>query len=261
MEILNSWSRSMNNSISYTAEFINKSKIIGRAFDKSKKSKSEIGFNVFTLTSDLYYRENFHSYIIKSLLDPNEKHNEGAKYLYLFFDLINKINSSSQILKENYENVKVVREQASIDILITDESNYRAIIIENKINNAQDMYRQLPRYYDEVVKKYEVDAIVYITLDTTKVPEKNDWTEDEKNNINKILKIIPAYDRSGHPNIYNDWLIPSIIESNNIDAAFLLRQYADLLKYLNTNNMDTVNLEKFYNLLKENDNLNPYCSF
>lgn len=75
------------------------------------------------------------------------------------------------------------------------------------------------------------------------------------------MKIIPAFDfNKSRPNLFDDWITPSIIESNNIDSSLLLRQYGNLIKYLNTNTMDTISLEKFYNSLKENDNLKTAIS-
>lgn len=258
--MLEEWRNILNVHIAGMNELLNESKNISKSYDKSKKDKSEIGFNVFNITSDLYYRENFHSDIIKAILDPKEKHNQNTKFLYLFIDLLNKVNASTLILEDNYKNVTVVREKSNIDILITDETTKRAIIIENKINNAVDMNRQLPRYFNEVKQKYIVDAIVYLTLDSSKRPDKHDWTKDELTAINNLLKIIPSFDRNDRPNVYKDWLLPAIIESNDIDSTYLLRQYATLLKFLNTNYMDTVSLEKFYETLKEKDNLKTSIS-
>lgn len=260
MLILNDWNNNLLDHISKIDKLLNESNQIGKSFNKSKQDKSEIGFNVFNITSDLYYRENFHSDIIKALLDPSEKHNQNTKFLYLFIDLLNKINNSKIIIEDNYKNAKVVREQSNIDILITDETSKRAIIIENKINNAIDMKRQLPRYYDEVSKIYSVDAVVYITLDSSKRPNQYDWTDEEQIVINNILKVIPAFDRNNLPCIYNDWLLPAIYTTNDIDSSYLIRQYAALLKFLNTNYMDTVSLEMFYETLKKNDNLKTSIS-
>lgn len=35
-----------------------------------KKRDVDIGFNLFSIISELYYRENFHSDILKALIDP-----------------------------------------------------------------------------------------------------------------------------------------------------------------------------------------------
>ena len=36
-----------------------------------RKRDVDIGFNLFALISDLYYRENFHSDILRALIDPS----------------------------------------------------------------------------------------------------------------------------------------------------------------------------------------------
>lgn len=128
--------------------------------------------------------------------------------LDFFIAMLNK--AGCDIDNMNYSEAVVVREQAMIDILISSEESKRAIVIENKINNAGDMPRQLPRYYDYVSKKYILDAIVYLPLDFNKKPNMDDWTEEDRNNVLPLLKIIPAYDRRQRTNIVDDWLLPSL---------------------------------------------------
>lgn len=261
MQIIKDWEIEIKNHISTIETFLEKSRKLHKNYTERNKNRTEIGFNVFTISSDFYYRENFHSDIIKSFLNPNEKHKEGSKYLHSFIDLLNKKKSQIEIKKEDFENTIVEREKHNIDILITDEYSKKAIIIENKINNAVDQQRQLPRYVDIVKKDFEIVAIVYLTLNSSKRPDKNDWKKNELKEINPILKLIPAYEIDpSKPNLFNNWIIPSIINSENIDSTYLLRQYGNLIKYLNTNTMDTISLEKFYNSAKENNNLETAIS-
>jgi len=246
--LLISWKTTINNHLKQSEKFMSDVKTIGIYYEKVKQEVFEIGFNVFKLSSDLYFRENFHSDIIKSLLDPKENHQEKNKYLFLFIDLLNEIDSKNHINKFDFENATVIRERANIDILVIDEKSKKAIIIENKINNAADQQRQLPKYYNHIKSNYTVSAIVYLTLDTSKRPDKNDWTNEEISTIESILKIIPSYDRS-NINLYKNWIVPCIIESKNSESLFILKQYGNLIRHLNTINMDTVSLQKFYNTL------------
>ncbi|GJM33176.1 MAG: hypothetical protein DHS20C18_21770 [Saprospiraceae bacterium] len=237
-------------------DFLYKSLSTSNSYSKTFEAKTDIGFNVFTLASDLYYRENFHSDIIKSFLDPNGAHNENSKYLHTFIDLLNKGKSKNRIEVKDFQYSTIERERNNVDILVTDEFSRKAIIIENKINNAVDQKRQLPRYFEIVRKDFEVVAIVYLTLNSSKRPDKNDWTDEELETISGILKIIPAYEPiTTNPSLYTDWILPSIILSDNIDSSLILRQYGKLIQYLNTNTMDTVTLGKFYDSLKQDDNL------
>jgi len=261
MQIIEDWNKLVKEHILTIDNFISATKHLHKDYTERNKNRTEIGFNVFTISSDFYYRENFHSDIIKSILNPQEKHNEGTKYLHAFIDLLNKKNNQIKIQKEDFENSIVEREKHNIDILITDEHSKKAIIIESKINNAVDGQRQLPRYVEIVKSNFEIVAIVYLTLNSSKRPDKNDWNKDELKIINPILKIIPAYEiDQSKPNLFSNWIIPSIINSTNIDSTYLLRQYGNLIKYLNTNTMDTVSLEIFYNSIQENDNLKTAIS-
>jgi len=157
-------------------------------------------------------------------------------------------------------NTSIIRESRNIDILILDENSKRAILIENKINNAGDMPRQIPRYYNSIKDEYIIDAIVYLTINKSKRPDTKDWTSLEKSEIKNLLKIIPAYDRDHKPNLYSFWLLKCIAICENTDNALIIKQYANLIKYLSINYMDTISLEKFYNTIKENDNLSTSIS-
>jgi hypothetical protein len=257
-QLLVMWQKKVEEHIITIDKFITMNKENATFYAKTKQEVFDIGFNVFTLSSDMYFRENFHSDIIKAFLDPFEKHLEKTKYLFLFINLLNK-TGKIPINKFDFENAVVLRERNNIDILIFDDVSKKAIIIENKINNAVDQKRQLPRYFNTINEEYKVEAIVYLTINSTKRPEKNDWTKDEVLQIDPILKVIPSLDKS-YPNLFNDWIVPSIIGSKNSESMFLLQQYGNLIKHINSQTMDTITVEKFYNTLKENENLKTSIS-
>lgn len=254
MEIFKTWDNLLNSHIDEVVRLTKNLTSICGSYEKSKKEVSDVGFNIFKLTSDLYYRENFHSDIIKAFLDPQEKHGETNTHLNIFIEMLG-LNTA------DFEYSEVKRESNNIDILIANKNSGKAIIIENKINNASDMPRQLPRYLEIVKEKdYQVDAIIYIPLDISKSPDKSTWSDADKKNVEPLLRIIPAFCRDGTINLLDHWIMPSIIESNNIDSVFILRQYGNLLKHLNTSAMDTISMEKFYSSLKEDNNLQTAIS-
>lgn len=259
--MIEQWKIKLNQHSSLTKKMLKNILPISKEYIENNLLKSEIGFNVFTMSSDLYYRENFHSDIIKSFLDPCEKHNEKSKYLNLFIQLLNRFKDKNHINIHDFQLPNVIREKSNVDILITDELSRKAILIENKINNAVDQERQLPRYFDEISKSYEVVGIVYLTLNFAKRPDKNDWSKEDIENVKPLIRLIPAFDSRGKKeSLYDNWIIPSIVQSNNIDSSLLLRQYGKLIKYLNTNTMDTVSLDKFYSSVKEKNNLQTAIS-
>ena len=253
-ELLKDWCQKINEHIETVSNYMTKCSPISNEYCKSKEDIENDVFNVFYLVSDLYYRENFHSDIISFFLDTQEKHGAGSAFLDVFIQMLNKKGMS--INSNYYRNAIAIREKEDrIDILIKSESAKRAIIIENKINNAGDMWRQIPRYYDCVAPNYTVDAIVYLPLDIRKEPDKGDWSNEDKERVNPLLVVIPAYDKSGKINLVNDWLHPSILLSDNLDVVSTLRQYSNLITKLNHNIMDTIVLEKCYNELLQADNL------
>lgn len=207
------------------------------------KSKIDIGFNLFTIISNTYHQENFHSDILKVFLESNS-HNEGNKYLYLFLEYLNELGSNINL--SNYSNPIIFREKGKIDLLILDKISNRGIIVENKINNAPDMHRQLPRYVEHLKNKGLVcDSIVYISLNKIKMPATNGWSKDEIEFIkSKIVYSIAYY--NSNKDLYNGWIAKSEKITNNIDALLILRQYGALLKKLGGNIMNKVIVEKFY---------------
>ncbi len=146
---------------------------------------------------------------------------------------------------------KVDRETHKIDILIKGDKRdadgkFHFIIIENKINDAVDMYRQIPRYV-EIIEKEEygiVDAVVYIPKNPYKSPNKTGWDEDEIKRIDRKLHIIPAHHTS-ETNLVDNWILPCVERSNNADAKSILRQYAKLIKSLTPQIMSDNNTQEF----------------
>lgn len=247
------------------AEFVEDTVIagIGRDYREAKSSKCELGFNVFTLASDYFYRENYHSDIMATFLNPEGNHGEGRVFLDVLIELLNKLPNrrGMGIEKENYASAKAKREHRDIDILVWSEASKHCIIVENKINNALDQQRQLPRYYDVMVGEgYQVDAIVYIPLEQSKHPDMDGWSETDKEHVQPLLCHLPAYTKDGSPNMVDDWISPCILRANNIDCLSALRQYGELVKSLNQNIMDSVIVGKFYDELKKGNNLDSALS-
>lgn len=223
-------------------------------YQAKKAEKENNSFNVFTLISDLYYRENFHSDILFEFLNVQGSHRQGNKYLKLFLSMLNieeKFFTNPTVIKEKHTD-----SNRRIDILIADEKSHKAVIIENKINGAVDMPRQLPDYYKYVVEKgFEVLSIVYIPLCLYKEPDKSNWTEQEIQIVYKLLHVIPAYSDT-ETNLCKDWLIPSIEQTNDFpEVKAILQQYTSLIKLLNQN-MDQKIMEEFYHYYSDAENKN-----
>ena len=77
----------INRNIEQLSKFVNENSRLGIEYFKFNSKKQDLGYNVFSLMSDTFHRENFHSDIIYSLLNPHAKHKEGNVFLLLFLRL------------------------------------------------------------------------------------------------------------------------------------------------------------------------------
>ena len=239
--------------------FIDTNHSLSSSYQEHNDRKTELGFNLFSLISDTYKRENFHSDILSSLLNPQEKHNEKNRYLELFLKFLN--NSERQIEISDFQNAVVQREKGKIDISICDKNSKKAIIIENKINGAIDTNRQIPRYYDYLEESgYSVIAVLYLTLSDIKDPDKSDWSDNDKNNLQDKIICRPAYLYSDDNDLYKGWILKCEKVTSNINALFVLRQYGELLEFLGGKQMNKPIMEKFYNNIIERDNFKTALS-
>jgi len=236
-----------------------------QSLKKSLKNRSQIvshstedEFNVFSLISNHYYRENFHSDIIRSFLCPRHLHGQGNKFLMLFLNLLNK-HGKVEINPNDYESAIVEREQARVDVLIKSSTTNLAgktkvILIENKINGAIDQDRQLPRYFKTLTDAgFEVEAIVYIPL-LFKSPSQNGWELEEISAIEEKLSIFSASNEYDRANLVQDWLIPCIQISSNIDVISTLRQFIKIIQKRKSQFMDKLIMTDFYDEMLKEDN-------
>ena len=241
-------------------ELLNRLAPIIKESEEKQEKRMETGFNLFYLISDHYYRETFHSDIIAALLSPKEKHGGGNLYLNLFLDMIG-------VDKSNYQDAKVHKEYGTndgtlggrIDIFIEGE-NKHCVVVENKLNNAGDTYKQLPKYYHYLDNnKYNIDKFVYLPLNPYKTPDKSDWSDEERIFIDGKLKILPAF-LEGEPNLIDNWLEIAEKKTENEDARFIIKQYVTVLRNLTNSIMNAKSLKSFYNEMIEGDNLKTALS-
>lgn len=217
-------------------------------------------FNVFEIISNLYYRENFHSDLIAFFLDPTQNHGLGKLGIELLINLISK-QTGRRINLEYYHNAHVFREYGRIDILLRDDYSKHAIVIENKMNNAVDMDRQIPRYCNILESEgFSIDAAVYLPMLKYKTPDRSSWEERDLRWL-PIIFIIPAVAGAQESSLTKDWIEPLAIQCGNEDVASILRQYSYLIKKISNYNMDKISFDKLYDYLKCEDHLDTANSF
>jgi hypothetical protein len=197
--------------------------------------KDDETFNLFKDLTAKDLDERFYSKILAKILNPRTPEIHNLEFLKLFQDLLYQINPN--IKKHIFtKNVEIKIEDNFIDILIKDEKY--AIIIENKIANAEDRPNQLARYYDDIINRGLIPlAIVYIPINPLKYPAFKKYTGKYKKMVDEIKKIyvhLPAI----YSNINNKLdLAKGFIDkctsiSNDNKIAFVyISQFSKLIKY------------------------------
>jgi PD-(D/E)XK nuclease superfamily len=247
------------------ANFLQSIKPLALKYEENLKKQRDFktGFNVFELISDHYYRETFHSDILRAFLNPCGKHGEREKYLLLFLEFLNS-QHGAKITLSDYSKAKVTREEGKIDILITGCKH--AIIIENKINDASDTPEQLYRYLDKVEKKHyegdeiKCDAIIYLRLHGDTKPDMTGWKQEksEKERVETKLKVICAYDGTdggSQKDLLGGWIKKCEQQSKaNSEAQHILRQYGRIIEKLGREYMNNPVMKEFYEKIINDDN-------
>jgi len=214
-------------------------------------------FNVFLAASDIYYRENFHSDILAEIL-------RRPVFLSQFFSFLNQF-ASTPICEKNYLNPEIHREDGCIDILIKDSATKHCIIVENKINNAPDMERQMPRYLEFMRDQgFAVDGVFYLSLDGSKEPDKTTWQDDDKKSFVPLLFRIGAVNNHNGTEKTKDlcsgFLLPCLAKAATESEFSYLRQYTDLISYLGSLSMDKGLMKQFFERMKTKENFNNALS-
>lgn len=228
-----------------------------------ERKDTSLGFNAFALVSDTYYRENFHSDIIRAILDPHSGHGEGALFLRKFVDFISAEARSSgkSALADTLQNlavgnaVLVEREEGRVDIKI--KATDWTIIVENKINGAGDMERQIPRYIDDCCDKGEkVVAVVYITAsDKDKsYPSVDGWEPGDKEKVDSLLIHVVGFTKTNSiRDLAEDWIGPCALAARGFNVKSILEQYAELLRHQAGDTMNQDEIKQLLSSMAAND--------
>ncbi len=230
---------------------------------KSKESTDTESMNIFKVLFYGHEEVNLHSRFISYLLSL-----KGERFLELFVRRILKLEDEKFNLNhcDVTPNEQNKTEYEEIDILIINEKERQAIIIENKINGSDSIhfdqekgsgYRgQLERYYNTITKgedknkrkcKYSCDEdktfVFYLSL--YKKPSLDTIGELQAKGIfNPEKHIIDYYD-------IQEWLSLCIENTEKSFLNTIIRQYLNLLKKMTTDNQKAL---LFTNLIADNEN-------
>jgi hypothetical protein len=223
-------------------------------FQKAANEKTDVAFNLFSLSSRNIHLEHFHSDVIATLLNPDGTHKQKDLFLSLFIEYLNK---GEKIIDKNaFKNAEVLREACNIDIWIRDTVSKQSIIIENKMNDAVDADDQISRYIKlsenltEVSDResYKVAAAVYLTLDGVKKAPGLD-----EGLTNQVLNVGGFEDSES--DLVNGWLKPCMQACNEQAGSSFIYQYIRLIKYLANNNLDKKAMESLYKFMGKDNGL------
>lgn len=255
IKVIDNLYSSMNN---YNIEVINlisnlEKENIKRYEDILEKQGDKLNFNIFDIITDKWKKENFHSEILKFLLE---------NYEVFFNNFLELINIKDE---KEYLNAEITNEEARIDILIKSEK--KAIIVENKINWAPDQIEQLARYYEKIKNGHngeqerEVEKIVYIVPSKDKNPDAQTFGEYEKEIKDRLEKII-SFDGSENDLVScleksRDKLKENLektknnLDSENFNKLFFINHYIEILKRTGAGDMSEVELKFFKEVIEK----------
>ncbi|MBN2893449.1 MAG: PD-(D/E)XK nuclease family protein [Bacteroidales bacterium] len=218
---------------------------ISELYLENLKAQGNTKNNIFSFISKNYHYENYHSDILTYLLSADSELFDN------FIELLglNKLDYQNTLVQKEYQienNVKSGR----IDILITDNVAKKAIIIENKMNNAVDQENQLERYYEAIKHKgFTIEKTIYLSLEGNKEPPYTEFPVEKYAAIGKNNSIYKWL------NNYNNKLIEANdfkTNNNKKDLFSIIYQYLKLLKNLKGEVMNDQIMDKLLDYFKEN---------
>ena len=223
---------------------MNENELLRRLLDLKIKVSS-MPFNLMSLMYEkIHGKEVIQSTLLAGLLDPNENHKFGDLLIKQFFKYL-ELDKTLNL--EEIKDIVVKTERTvtdddknnrRIDILITFKYNGEdhAIIIENKLHNANEQKDQLDDYFYRIKNEgYIVDKIVFMPL--------NKEYYKPHASYETMQKVVP-FDAG---NIIH-WLNNSIEEAkkDNIEHSALV-QYKDFFECLIDKNKNIMEIQKIIN--------------
>lgn len=205
-----------------------------------KLDKELAKFNIFHAT-DMKSREIKHTKFLGYLLDPNESHRMGTKFLWEF---IRRLSANGvgglDLINLNLEYTKVtieytLRENGRLDLLLEIPKNNELLVIaiENKIQATQAP-DQLKNYREQINNQLPgTKKFVYLTLNDEEPNDQNEWA-----NVTYGNTVAPA-------------IIALLSESEETLSTYLKFILQDYIEIIKKDEEKTDKAFEFYELTKE----------
>jgi hypothetical protein len=207
--------------------------------------------NIFESISDTFYRENFHSDLIAYYL----RIEVARRYFLQFLNRVGKTPqpSSPQINIDDYLGGIVVREDGRLDITIFNNNGQKAIVIENKSNDAQDMPEQLVRYLNSLENRHiDVERIVYLRRNHLGGPDKSQWAESDIRRVSEKLIPMQFFGQNGFCNEIIDGVLRESTDVRTNGLSLEIKAFFSSLAFGGTN---MENIKEFVKELRKGTTL------
>lgn len=154
-----------------------------------------------------------HSNIIAWLLNPNESHGLGDKFLKYFFQQIllssenqemqNRESILQKITLNNLVDLDVMREANNIDVLLVSTNTKFVCLIENKVHSSEHG-QQLMKYLKHIKDNYPTYLIfpIFLTLDGSLASHNDYFTASYIQIIEVLETIIANYKDDINKNVF-----------------------------------------------------------
>lgn len=205
------------------------------------KEKEKLPYHI-NLLEILWANENAHSRILTELL----KQNNGKRFEVLesFVAYLVRLKTGTNFTFK-FKNPVITAEKDRIDTLIVDKTH--ALIIENKIHDAEDQEGQLARYILKVISQginKDNIFVLYLTRDGSKRPEEQTWQFDGNYFQDDF---IPRFIEISYKNHILPWVKDDLLPNCKPKDVFLkstLEQYIDYFEGLFLKRKTQSNMKK-----------------
>ncbi len=216
----------------------------------SVKLKKEMQYHL-NIIDELHINENSNSRILFKLLSYRNSEEE-YEFLNSFLNYIGQKNENFNSIELN--EVKIYQEKFRIDLLITTNNN--AIIIENKIYNADDKELQISRYIDKIKEIFNDESEIYVIYlsQTGQEPTSQTWGPYKGQFKERYVNLSFCDD-------IRNWLKHITPDSNQRFLKSALHQYSDYLDGLfNKREINKEIYMELQNIIKEKLNITENTS-
>ena len=195
-----------------------------------RREKKRLAYHI-NIIDELRANENAHSRILGMFLQHNDQKGLGYEILRSFINyIIEKYNEKKGFQKIDIRNPQITVEKRRIDLWIRERGKY-AVIIENKVRDADDKIKQIERYIDMTIEEgYNEENIYVLYLPPTyeKKPEQQSWGKYYNTDIYNDRYLDLSFRDDILP-----WLKNAVLPNVRIKERLLissLEQYIDHLK-------------------------------